>query len=79
LSILIEKSHKMHYQELIQRIKERRADLRVNQEELAMISGVGLRTIKQVESGKGNPTLKTLMQLADVLGLELKLTVKSSL
>lgn len=68
----------MHYQELIQRIKERRADLRVNQEELAMISGVGLRTIKQVESGKGNPTLKTLMQLADVLGLELKLTVKSS-
>ena len=46
------------------------------QESLAEISGVGLRTLKQFESGKGNPTLTTLQKLADVLGMEVCLKVK---
>ncbi len=66
----------MPYQTLIQAIKERRETLKISQETLADISGVGLRTLKQFESGKGNPTVKTLQNLANVLGLELKLEVK---
>ena len=66
----------MHHEDLIRSIKERREMLRVTQENLAQLSGVGLRTLKQFESGKGNPTLATLQKLADVLGMELILKVK---
>lgn len=66
----------MHQVNLIQAIKERREMLRVNQETLAELSGVGLRTLKQFESGKGNPTLKTLQKLADVLGMDVCLQIK---
>lgn len=66
-----------HYLELIQTIKERRKMLRVTQESLAELSGVGLRTLKQFESGEGNPTLMTLQKIADVLGLEISLKIKN--
>lgn len=66
----------MHLSELILELKKRRETLNVTQEQLAEISGVGLRTLKQFESGKGNPTLQTLYKLADALGLKLKLVVK---
>jgi transcriptional regulator with XRE-family HTH domain len=66
----------MHYLELIKRIKERRDVLNVTQETVAELSGVGLRTLKQFESGKGNPTLLTLTKVADVLGMEVCLELK---
>jgi len=66
----------MHLPELILELKKRRVTLNVTQEQLAEISGVGLRTLKQFESGKGNPTLQTLYKLAEALGLKLKLEVK---
>ncbi|HET8859287.1 helix-turn-helix transcriptional regulator [Marivirga sp.] len=67
----------LHFLELIETIKERREMLQVNQEMLAELSGVSLRALKQFESGKGNPTLKTISKLADALGLELTLKVKT--
>ena len=67
----------MHFEELITTIKARRQALQVTQETLAEMSGIGLRTLKQFESGKGNPTLLTLHKLADVLGLEVSLKVKN--
>mgnify|MGYP003477041331 CR=1 FL=1 len=67
----------MHFTELIKTIKERREALKVTQERLAEISGVGLRTLKQFESGKGNPTLLTLQKISDVLGMEVCLKLKS--
>ena len=67
----------MHFENLINTIKKRREDLKVNQENLAKLSGVGLRTLKQFESGKGNPTLQTIQKIAKVLGLELCLKVKT--
>ena len=67
----------MHYTELIKTIKERREVLQVTQETLAELSGVGLRTLKQFESGKGNPTLLTLQKLVDVLGMEVILKLKN--
>lgn len=69
----------MHFKELIIILKHRRESLQVSQEVLAELSGVGLRTLKQIESGKGNPTLSTLQKLADVLGLEMCLQLKKNL
>ena len=67
----------MHFSELIKTIKERRDALNVTQETLAELSGVGLRTLKQFESGKGNPTLLTVQKIADTLGIGLYLKVKN--
>jgi transcriptional regulator with XRE-family HTH domain len=66
----------MHFIDIIKTVKERRAELHVTQETLAELSGVGLRTLKQFESGKGNPTLQTLQKLTDVLGMEVFIRVK---
>lgn len=66
----------MHLSELISTVKERREMLRITQEDLAELSGVGLRTLKQFESGKGNPTLQTLQKIGDVMGMEVSLQVK---
>ncbi len=68
----------MHLETLIKTIKERREMLKVTQEALAGYSGVGLRTLKQFESGKGNPTLLTLNKLADILGMEICLQLKKT-
>lgn len=68
----------MHLEQLITTIKERREVLGVTQEHLAELSGVGLRTLKALESGKSNPTLATLNKLADVLGMELKLEIRQT-
>jgi transcriptional regulator with XRE-family HTH domain len=66
----------MYFNELIKTVKERREVLKVTQKTLAELSGVGLRTLKQFESGKGNPTLLTLQKIADVLGMEVCLKIK---
>lgn len=57
-------------------IKERRAVLRLTQQDLSDYTGLSLRIIKSVESEKGNPSLKTLEKIAEVLGLELIMRVK---
>lgn len=67
----------MQFTELIKTIKERRESLQVTQEQLAELSGVGLRTLKQFESGKGNPTLSTLHKISDVMGMEICLKIKN--
>lgn len=66
----------MHQSNLIKALKSRREELGVTQDYLAELAGVGLRTLKEIESGKGNPTFETLNKLAEVLGMELKLEVK---
>ena len=67
----------MHFLDTIKTIKARRETMQVTQDQLAELSGVGLRTINQFESGKGNPTLLTLQKLADVLGMEVSLKIKN--
>lgn len=68
----------MHLDKIIKTIKDRREVLGVTQEHLAELSGVGLRTLKALESGKSNPTFETLDRLADVLGMELKLEIRQT-
>jgi len=66
----------MHLENIIKTIKARRESLKVTQETLAALSGVGLRTLKQFERGKGNPTFMTLQKIGDALGLEISISIK---
>ena len=59
-------------------IKQRRSLLGVSQQDLADISGVGLRTIKLIESGKGNPSVSILQKIGVVLGLELVFQIRNT-
>lgn len=67
----------MHHSALTDSVAERRSNLRITQEHLAELAGVSVRTVKAIESGDGNPRIATLMKLADVLGMELTLVIKS--
>jgi transcriptional regulator with XRE-family HTH domain len=57
-------------------IRERRELLGLLQPQLTTLSGISTRTIQLVEQGKGNPSLNTLIRLADPLGLSLELVLK---
>lgn len=57
-------------------IRKRRELLGLLQPQLADISGINRRTIQLVEAGKANPTIDTLVKIADPLGLTLKLILK---
>ena len=59
-----------------EKLRERRELLGLLQTQLSGLSGVSARTIQLVEQGKGNPSLETLLQLADPLGLRIDLVLK---
>ena len=63
---------------LAKTIKQRRDILKITQEQLAEMAEVGLRTLKNIENGKGNPTVSTINKLVNVLGMELKLEIKKT-
>lgn len=51
-------------------IKERRLQLGISQNDLAEMAGVSLATVKDIERGKGNPSIQTLEKILSVLGME---------
>jgi y4mF family transcriptional regulator len=57
-------------------IKERRKDLGLTQNTLALLSQVGINTIVSIERGSKSPSVETLTKVADVLGLEIQLVIK---
>ncbi|MDR1201257.1 MAG: helix-turn-helix domain-containing protein [Tannerellaceae bacterium] len=59
-------------------IKQRRLILGITQQDLADFSGVGLRTIRQIEAGKGNPSVDTLNKILSILGLEMDFKIKDA-
>ncbi|HJV20082.1 MAG TPA: helix-turn-helix domain-containing protein [Sediminibacterium sp.] len=58
-------------------VSNRRDTLKITQEKLAAISGVSLRTIREVEQGSGNPSMETLDKLFEALGLEIMVQIKN--
>lgn len=52
-------------------IKKRRVMLKVSQQSLGEISGISVHALSDIESGKGNPTIKSLNRVLEVLGLKL--------
>jgi len=58
-------------------IKERRSVLNITQIDLAEMSGVSLATIKDIERGVGNPSMKTVMRILEVLGMEMDFHIRN--
>lgn len=59
-----------------EQLRQRRKTLRVTQRQLADYAGLSINTVYQIERGQANPTLETLLALADTLGLEFSLRAK---
>jgi transcriptional regulator with XRE-family HTH domain len=51
-------------------VRKKRDLMGITQQDLAFRSGVHLRSINNIEGGKGNPSLDTLLKIAEVLKLE---------
>ncbi|MBL7127511.1 MAG: helix-turn-helix transcriptional regulator [Ignavibacteria bacterium] len=61
-------------EQICEDIRKRRKSLGIIQTDLAEISGVSLRSLKEIETGKGNPTLSNLLKILNTLGLKITLT-----
>ncbi len=57
-------------------VRSRRQHLGLTQRSLAEVAGVSVHALSNLESGKGNPSLALLNQVAEALGLELRLEVR---
>lgn len=59
----------MNIGEISDYVVRRRKTLKISQRELAELSGISLHSLSNLESGKGNPTLESLLKVADTLGV----------
>ncbi len=66
----------MTIQEIGSFIKNRRQMLGITQPDLAEMAEVSINTLYKLERGEANPSVKVLNKLAEVLGLELSVSVK---
>lgn len=57
----------------------RRKILNLSQQDLAEIAGISLATIKDIERGKGNPSLSTVSKILDVLGVEIEYRIRQTI
>ena len=67
----------MDVRELGRLIQERRRVLGIDQRTAAELGGFSLHTLSDIESGKGNPSLIVLEKVLAVLGLEMKIELRS--
>ncbi|MBS0209058.1 MAG: helix-turn-helix transcriptional regulator [Planctomycetes bacterium] len=67
----------MTNQQIGEKLRIQRKLLRLRQRDLAELAGVTLRGLTRLESGQANPTINQLAKIAEVLGLELRLTERS--
>jgi transcriptional regulator with XRE-family HTH domain len=59
-----------------EKIKLRRIQQKLTQQELSDKSGVSQQLISKIENGKAQPSLRTITKLANVLKLDIDLKVK---
>lgn len=59
-------------------VRRRRAALSLTQRDLAELAGVSERFVRFVEQGKPSVQLDSLIAVLDALGLELKITMRTS-
>jgi len=59
-------------------IRDRRNELNITQPHLAELANISTNTLYKLERGQGNPSLKVLDKLAEVLGMEIILKVKTN-
>ena len=66
----------MHLTEIGISIKTRRKLLRINQLKMCSIAEISQHTLSDIENGKGNPSITTLMKIIDTLGMEIDVKIK---
>ena len=66
----------MLVQQLGKTIKNRRKELKLTQPHLAELAQISTNTLYKLESGQGNPSVEVLSKVAEVLGMELLLSIK---
>ena len=59
-------------------MKSRRKTLSITQNDLAEMAGVSLATVKDIERGKANPSMSTVLEVRDVLGMEITYSVRQT-
>ena len=64
--------------EVMDIMRQRRETLSLTQQDLAEMSQVGLATIKDIERGKGNPSLRKIKKILDVLGIEIEYRIRQT-
>jgi y4mF family transcriptional regulator len=62
--------------QLGQTIKSRRKELKITQPHLAELAQISTNTLYKLERGQGNPTVEVLGKVAEVLGMELLLSIR---
>lgn len=60
-------------------LKKRRKTLSLSQNDLAEMSQLSLATIKDIERGKGNPSIATVSKIMDVLGMEIFYRIRNTI
>lgn len=58
-------------------VQKRRNELGLKQQDLAEMADVTIKSIYIIENNKGNPTIEVLSKVFNVLGLEIKVQIKS--
>lgn len=64
--------------ELNEVMKKRRKELEISQLDLAEMAEVSLATMKDIERGKGNPSLNTVKRILMVLGMEIHYEIRKT-
>lgn len=65
----------MNKSEIGRAIAERRDTLNITQARLATLSGISIHTLSNLETGRGNVTLETLLKVAGIIGFKVRIGV----
>ena len=61
----------MNLKEIGLALKNRRKELKLTQQEVSDLAEVNINTLVAIERGSGNPLLKSVIEVAGVLGMEI--------
>ena len=65
-------THTVEADEIIQALIEARRASGMTQKELSQLTGIAQGDISKLEKGNANPSLRTLIRLAEGMGMQLK-------
>lgn len=70
--------HTVELKEIIQALVDARRESGMTQKELSELTGIAQGDISKLEKGNANPSLRTLIRLADGMGMRLKMELQPS-
>ena len=75
--LCMQKSIISYFMNLREVVKERRGILGISQIDLAEMAGISPATVKDIERGMGNPSMKTVTRILEVLGMEMDFHIRT--